>query len=338
MHKSNIQQLGYAIITIITLFASGFAQAQTPVSTAFTYQGQLRMDDRPLNAEADFLFTLRDAETGGSQIGAFQQVDALPVVDGLFTVELDFGVAAFDGDARWLEIWVRSPAGGGDFTTLSPRQPLTPTPYAVRTRGIDVDQNGNVGIGTAEPAGELHIAEESDNPAVIVIDSGASAPHFSAIDFADRGTPFWGMGKDPGNDFYVDAVGVGRHLTIRHGTGFVGIGTTTPIEQLHVEGAVRTDTVRFPDNSRLTSAPRTATAFVDFPPLGPGAGAVGQVVVPGAELGDAGFVNPLDLDLPLGVIITWARAEDSFVRFCVHNVSGTTHDLPRMRWRAQLFK
>ena len=36
----------------------------------------------------------------------------------------------FAGDARWLDIQVRSPAGSGTFTPLSPRQELTPTPYA----------------------------------------------------------------------------------------------------------------------------------------------------------------------------------------------------------------
>src|SRR5205823_11204730 len=30
----------------------------------------------------------------------------------------------------WLEIAVK-PAGGGNYTTLSPRQPLTPAPYAI---------------------------------------------------------------------------------------------------------------------------------------------------------------------------------------------------------------
>jgi hypothetical protein len=44
-------------------------------------------------------------------------------------VTLDFG-AVFDGNARWLEIGVRT-NGAGVFSTLSPRQPITPTPYAL---------------------------------------------------------------------------------------------------------------------------------------------------------------------------------------------------------------
>lgn len=43
------------------------------------------------------------------------------------------------------------------FVTLSPRQEVTPVPYALQTRGIYVDPNGNVGIGTTSPAEELHV-------------------------------------------------------------------------------------------------------------------------------------------------------------------------------------
>ena len=36
----------------------------------------------------------------------------------------------FAGNARWLDIAVRT-NGASSFATLAPRQPLTPTPYAV---------------------------------------------------------------------------------------------------------------------------------------------------------------------------------------------------------------
>ena len=57
------------------------------------------------------------------------------MADGLFTVALDFGSGAFTGAARWLEIAVRCPAGSGTYTTLSPRQALTSSPYAVFSGG-----------------------------------------------------------------------------------------------------------------------------------------------------------------------------------------------------------
>jgi len=42
-------------------------------------------------------------------------------------VTLDFGSGVFTGNARWLEIAVRTNGASG-FVTLTPRQPLTPTP------------------------------------------------------------------------------------------------------------------------------------------------------------------------------------------------------------------
>jgi hypothetical protein len=47
-------------------------------------------------------------------------------------VILDFGSSVFNGQDCWLEIAVRTNLGGaGTFTALSPRQKLTPTPYAI---------------------------------------------------------------------------------------------------------------------------------------------------------------------------------------------------------------
>ena len=133
--------LAFAISVLVT---ASTAVAQTPVGTSFTYQGRLNLAGAPVNDSADLQFTLYDAEIDGNTVGSSLAVDNVMVVDGLFTVELDFGVLAFNDDARWLEIAVRSPAGSGAFTTLAPRQPVTATPYAMQTRGINVDDQGTV--------------------------------------------------------------------------------------------------------------------------------------------------------------------------------------------------
>src|SRR4029079_13286116 len=62
----------------------------------------------------------------------FTGAQAVGVVNGLFTVQLDFGADAFPGAARYLEIGVRK-AGDSTFTTLTPRQPISSTPYAIRS-------------------------------------------------------------------------------------------------------------------------------------------------------------------------------------------------------------
>ena len=79
------------------------------MGTAFTYQGRLVDAGNPASGVYDFQFRLYNAAAGGSQIGAMQAVDDITVSGGLFTVGPDFGAGAFDGQARWLEIAVRSP-------------------------------------------------------------------------------------------------------------------------------------------------------------------------------------------------------------------------------------
>jgi hypothetical protein len=105
--------------------------ALTAVGSAFTYQGRLTDSGGPANAAYDFQFLLYDTLTGGSQIGATQTIGDLAVTNGLFTTTMDFGATAFDGNARWLEIQVRPGVSTGTYTVLSPRQPITATPYAL---------------------------------------------------------------------------------------------------------------------------------------------------------------------------------------------------------------
>ncbi len=126
----------------LTFVLAAMATAQTPLGNSFTYQFRLDSSGIPVNDVADFEFSLWDAETGGTQIGRTVLAGG-DVVDGLFTTELNFGPDVFNGEARWLEVSVQSPPGSA-FVTLTPRQPVTATPYALQTRGIDVDQQGTV--------------------------------------------------------------------------------------------------------------------------------------------------------------------------------------------------
>ena len=67
-------------------------------------------------------------------------VEDEPVSNGLFTVLLDFGDGPFTGDVRFLEVGVRPGDSVERHTVLSPRQELTPTPYAMtalETVGVD---------------------------------------------------------------------------------------------------------------------------------------------------------------------------------------------------------
>ncbi|MCP4658765.1 MAG: hypothetical protein GY856_25420 [bacterium] len=115
------------VLVLMVLFVGGVA-AQVPVDGTFTYQGQLLTAGSPANGSYDLDFGLYDDEVSGTLLGTVTKLGE-PVSDGIVNVELDFGTAPFNGQKRWLEIAVR-PAGGGAFETLTPRVPLTATPYA----------------------------------------------------------------------------------------------------------------------------------------------------------------------------------------------------------------
>jgi hypothetical protein len=118
------------------------AAVSAQMGTAFTYQGELKQNGTGVSASCDFQFSLFDAASAGTQVGATQTRSNVAVSNGLFTISnLDFGAGAFNGEARWLQIGVRCPAGSGSYTALTPRQALTPTPYALALPGLYTLQN-----------------------------------------------------------------------------------------------------------------------------------------------------------------------------------------------------
>ncbi len=129
------------VVTLVLLLAAGattmVTMAQGPtggqplatVGSSFTYQGQLKNGPTAVNGTCDFQFGLWDALALGAQIGV-TQTKTISVTGGLFSTPLDFGAGAFDGQARWLEIQVACPAGSA-YVPLTPRQELTPAPYAL---------------------------------------------------------------------------------------------------------------------------------------------------------------------------------------------------------------
>ncbi len=130
--KRNLSHL----IASFLLAASLSALAQ--LETAFTYQGRLVGTNGPLNGEYDVGFSLYDNDN--FQIGSTITNDAVVVTEGHFSVLLDFGPDSFrrrfvsprqsEGPGEWLEIKVRTNSNKAVFQMLSPRQRITPTPFA----------------------------------------------------------------------------------------------------------------------------------------------------------------------------------------------------------------
>jgi hypothetical protein len=126
MHTKLKLQLGHLVAALVWTMAgaaNGYAQG-----TAFSYQGQLMNNGEPANGNYDITFTLFAYSQYGFPVGLVLTNLDTPISAGLFSTTLDFG-AVFNGSNYWLEIAVRT-NGNGNFTTLAPRQIVTPVPYA----------------------------------------------------------------------------------------------------------------------------------------------------------------------------------------------------------------
>ena len=160
--KTKIQNLLTRAAFALALFLAFNHQLSTvhAQGTAFTYQGQLVSGGAPANGSYDLTFTLFDAGADGDLIAGPLTNSATAVSNGLFTVTLDFGAGVFTGTTYWLEIAVETNGGSG-FTTLAPRQQVTPTPYAIFA---NTASNVLGTVSSAGLAGEYGNVVTLDNP------------------------------------------------------------------------------------------------------------------------------------------------------------------------------
>ena len=122
-----------SIIAALALWV-GLATAHAQ-GTAFTYQGRLRDQAGPVSGTYDFQLTVYDAASGGQGLGVFPLTATAVVSNGFFALTVDPGPGVFTGEARWLELGVRT-NGPGEFTNPAQRQPFTATPYAIAARQL----------------------------------------------------------------------------------------------------------------------------------------------------------------------------------------------------------
>jgi YVTN family beta-propeller protein len=134
--------IALALLSTLDLQPSTFAQG-----TAFSYQGRLNDGGSPATGIYDLRFTVCDALTSGNVVAGPKTNSATGITNGLFAVILDFGSGVFTGSNRWVEIAART-NGAAAFTTLAPRQPIQPVPYAIMANSAS-NLLGNL------PAGQL---------------------------------------------------------------------------------------------------------------------------------------------------------------------------------------
>jgi hypothetical protein len=248
----------------LMVFQAQLSEA-APMGTAFTYQGRLIDANSPANGLYDLQFKLYDANVAGTQKGSTINIGEVDVIDGYFTVKLDFGSEVFDGNECWLDVGVR-PGDLNDpnvYTTLSPRQEVTPKPYALyaataQTAGTDNDWiisgnnmysgvSGNVGIGTTGPDDLLTIRGACAilGMQYTAAEAGGGIPIYFYNDNGTRNriAAFGGVTETANTAtgrLYLETRGSGDsapmvRLTV-DSTGNVGIGTTEPAYPLTVQG------------------------------------------------------------------------------------------------------
>lgn len=171
----SIKVMSIVLAGILLIFAASGATAQASpaeagaaqsvIGNGLTYQGRLVQAGKPAQGSFDFRFTLYDQPAGGSTQGISLQINNVPVVDGLFSVELDFGVN-YDGSVYYLQPEVRVGNSTGAYTLLSPRQKMTAAPYAILAKNL---------------SGPLVLSGAGDSLALALI-SVSAANGYAAID------------------------------------------------------------------------------------------------------------------------------------------------------------
>lgn len=190
--------------------------------SAFTYQGEIKSGGAPVAApDADVRVTPWDSAIGGAPLAGADTHLAVPLTNGVFTVDLDFGPNIFNGQDVYLAIEVSVPAGGA-FVPLAPRQKVMPTPYAMYAQSI--------GTTYADPV-------DFTNPLNTFAGNGADITKLNASNVTSGNLPpthmptggSWSLASN----LNVDA----GTLFVNPTSNRVGIGTAAPTDsRLHIDG------------------------------------------------------------------------------------------------------
>lgn len=206
--------------TFILPLSTAFAQG-----TAFTYQGRLNSGGSPATGIYDLQFAIYDSSTNGDLLGGPVTNSAVGVTNGLFTTTVDFG-NVFAGGSNWLEIAV-STNGANNFSTLAPRQQLTPVPYAIMAEqvyGLTVQTTAGIGAPNIIEGSPVNYATPGIVGATI---SGGGATNIYGVAYSNSVTAGFGTvggGYENTVNGYVATI-AGGILNINNGAfGYIGGG------------------------------------------------------------------------------------------------------------------
>lgn len=170
-------------MTRISLLAAllAFPLSAMAIGTALTYQGTLEDAGSPANGAYDLQFTLLDGANAPVVGAPVLVVDNVNVVEGVFTVQLDFGATAFTGADRRLRVGVRPGPSAAAFTLLVPPTVLNPSPYAQVSEAAEIAASiANNTVSSAKIV-DGSVAAVDVNPAEIQRRVGGTCAAGSAV-------------------------------------------------------------------------------------------------------------------------------------------------------------
>lgn len=230
-----------------------FSSSLAAAPYKFTYQGDLRGGGSPVQGAANLEFRLFTSETATSPL-SFLSRPGTPVNNGPFTTTLDFGPVGVLNANTWLEIAVNG-------QTLSPRQQITPAPFAARAGVATLAENAT---DAAHATTAQYLALEGTPPYIRADNLGdlrlSGGTDGQAGIFSDGGTN--------GSIALLSPQGARLHL---QNSGNVGIGTATPTEKLTVAGSMEVGTGPG-DYQRIRIGGGNSNGYIygSFPALGDG--------------------------------------------------------------------
>jgi hypothetical protein len=211
-----------AHVLLTTLIAFVGTCAVEGQGTAFTYQGRLNVGTNPADGIYDFQFALYTAATSGTEIGAAITKTGQTLSNGLFTVTLDFGAGIFTGTSNWLQIGART-NGASTFTSLSPRQPITPTPYAIFAEGANA---ANLSGGVSDANLSANVALRAGGNSFSGDQGLASSATYEFGQGDTKQTDAGKIGYETFSGTALDIVGAGLNATSRQIMLWAEGGTT----------------------------------------------------------------------------------------------------------------
>ncbi|MBI4208486.1 MAG: hypothetical protein HY538_02115 [Deltaproteobacteria bacterium] len=221
-------------------------------SARLSYQGVLEDGSGPVSGTTIMEFALCSTPNCSPDYGD-------PMWEGRYVVEVSGGIFSVElgdtsqgnqpieaSDVAVQDLYLRVIVEGEPLMTSNQYQHLVSVPYALGSQGDFIVANGNVGIGTTNPATKLEVVNATGQGEIQIKGTSASAINFVNTDASKNDWKiFTGAGVGDANSLSIwdDTSGQAR-LTVTS-QGNVGIGTTSPANPLHVVGPAGTLPARF---------------------------------------------------------------------------------------------